>query len=226
MGHWGLLMGTPPVLGGKGCTERSTWAVMHYNKGLTALQGARELGWLLSMILNQHKGAGPFATHGAQPWGRGSHGQRASSSLQPQAGPAEGLRWEPETWTVSGARARSPWVLKGWPWMARGTPNGIYALNKHFRCTYCVPERGRLPLTCPAPPAPATVPPVASLPISFSDPHSLPGARAEKTGRSLIASLSSVTWIGGDISRARSCIPVAAYSPCHRRSSKLSPAES
>lgn len=90
--------------------------------------------------------------------------------------------------------------------------------------TYSVPEKGHLFLTCPLP---AAIPSLLLPPPSLSP---TPTVRLEpelqELAGALIASLSSVTSIGGDISRAWSCIPVAAYSPCHRRSSKLSPVES
>lgn len=64
-----------------------TGAVMHYNKSLTALHGAWELGWLLSTVSNPHGGAGPFPTHGAQSWGRGVP-QRVGKQLPSATGRA------------------------------------------------------------------------------------------------------------------------------------------
>lgn len=75
--------------GGKDGTKQGggTGAVMYYNKSLTALHGAWELGWLLSTVSNPHGGAGPFPTHGAQSWGRGVP-QRVGKQLPSATGRA------------------------------------------------------------------------------------------------------------------------------------------
>lgn len=105
----------------------------------------------------------------------------------------------------------------------------IYPFNTYLLQTFSVPENGHLFLTRPLlfNPLPAAIP---SLLLPSPSPSPTPTVRLEpelqELAGALIAPLSSVTSIGGDISRARSCIPVAAYSPCHRRSSKLSPVES
>lgn len=149
-----------------------------------------------------------------------SPGEGASSSLQPRAGPTEGLSHERETPHISGAGGMSPLVLRGDLGGTRLHPPRSSFI--HSTNTGTVPDRVHLSLTHPA----AAILSLLLLVHLLLQPPQFAWSQFQEWASALIASLSSMTWIAGDISWAQSCIPVAAYSPCHRRSLKLSPVES
>lgn len=140
----------------------------------------------------------------------------------------------PKHHILSGVERMSPVVLKvggGWHWVAHYSIHyNLHLfiqqiLTVHLLCDRRCAPFSNLPCFQPFPCCHPFLVPSSSISLSTLPTVCLELELQEWAG-ALIASLSSVTSIGGDISRARSCIPVAAYSPCHRRSPKLSQVES
>lgn len=148
----------------------------------SVLQGARELGWLIRAVLNQHEGAGPFHTQVDPSLGRGVPPGRVSKQLPSAKGRflQKGLSCEPETGNISGAGARSALVPK----VGRLGSRSLHLRIQHTLTVHllCAGPRAPSPTSPLFNPLPADAPSSAFLPISLSDPHSLPGAKAARIG--------------------------------------------
>lgn len=112
----------------------------------SVLQGARELGWLIRAVLNQHEGAGPFHTQVDQSLGRGVPPGRVSKQLPSAKGRflQKGLSCEPETGNISGAGAGEECTGSEGRTPRQPLPSLTYSTH-----TYCAPALCRTPDTVP-----------------------------------------------------------------------------